>query len=574
VLVTNDAAVQSEPATRIAAPQPAAWWIIVAVAVVAYLLPLRALLYAPGAAMEEGFMLVFPDRVLHGAIPNKDFLYLYGPGSLWALAAVYKVFGTHLLVERLAGLTQLVGLAVAAGMLTRWWGRSVAIAAVVLNVMFVMPSLQLIAIPWTGGAALALGSLVALLQARHAAGARTEAQGEVVDPAAGGRWALTGGVLAGFAMLFRIDIGLALALGGAAALWGLPRPIVKRAVIGAGIALAPYLVHLATAGPATVWRGMLIDPMIHLRAARHLPVPPSPDRLVGVARVIAAVDRSWPLPRLTPAQQLFVWFLLLAFLAVALVAFGIWRVRREPSALRPRVLLAGALFGLGMFPQAVQRADSAHLAWVSATVVVLVPAALAETITLLRPAWRVSWVGIGAGVGVVVAVSLLFPTYTARRYVSAVQDSVHLPTTIEITNEGRSWYVGDDPGVAHSIDALLRAVERDVLPGSRVIVGNTDMRRVPYNDTFLYYLLPRFVPGTASMEFEPGLTNRRGTTLTGEMERADAFIASDRWLSWDEPNDSMKPGDPGPAEVLHRDFCVKDDFGNGFKLYLRCTQGQ
>jgi hypothetical protein len=559
VLVTNDAAVQSEPATRIAAPQPATWWIIVVIASVAYLLPLRALLHAPGAAMEEGFMLVFPDRVLHGAIPNKDFLYLYGPGSMWALAAVYKVFGTNLVVERLAGLTQLVGLAVGAGMLTRWWGRSVAIAAVVLNVMFVMPSLQLIAIPWTGGVALALGALVALLQARHDAS---------------GRWALIGGVLAGFAMLFRIDIGLALALGGTAALWGLARPIIKRAVIGTGIGLAPYLVHLATAGPATVWRGMLIDPMIHLRAARHLPVPPDPGRLVGVARVIAGVDRSWPLPRLTPAQQLFVWFVLLAFLAVALVAFGIWRVRRDPSAFRPRVLLAGALFGLGTFPQAVQRADSAHLAWVSGTVVVLLPAALADAITLVRPGWRMSRVGIGAGVGVVLAVSLLLPTYTARRYVSAVQDSVHLPTTIDITNEGRAWYVGDDPGLARSIDALLRAVERDVQPGSRVIVGNTDMRRVPYNDTFLYYLLPRYVPGTASMEFEPGLTNRPGTTLTAEMERADAFIASDRWLSWDEPNDSMKPGDPGPADVLHRDFCLKDDFGNGFELFLRCTPGQ
>ena len=113
------------------------------------------------------------------------------------------------------------------------------------------------------------------------------------------------------------------------------------------------------------------------------------------------------------------------------------------------------------------------------------------------------------------------------------------------------------PASPHSIDALLRAVERDVKPGGRVIVGNTDMRRVPYNDTFLYYLLPRYVPGTASMEFEPGLTNRRGTTLTGEMERADAFIASDRWLTWNEPNDSMKPGDPGPAEVLHRDFCLQ-----------------
>ena len=76
------------------------------------------------------------------------------------------------------------------------------------------------------------------------------------------------------------------------------------------------------------------------------------------------------------------------------------------------------------------------------------------------------------------------------------------------------------------------------------------------------------------MEFEPGLTNRPGTTLTQEMERADAFIASDRWLTWNEPNDAMKPGDPGPAEVLHRDFCLKEDFGNGFKLFLRCTDGQ
>jgi hypothetical protein len=222
--VSSDAAVVSKAA---AIP---AWVIVTVVAVVAYLLPLRALLHAPGSAMEEGFMLVFPDRVLHGAVPNKDFLYLYGPGSLWSLAAVYKVFGTHLLVERMAGLVQLVGMAVAAGLLVRWWGRWVAVAAVLLNVVFVMPALQLTAIPWTGGAALALGSLVALLQARadaEAANAR--------------RWAMAGGLLAGFAVLFRIDVALALVLGGTAALWALPRPVVKRALIGTGI------------GPAARW---------------------------------------------------------------------------------------------------------------------------------------------------------------------------------------------------------------------------------------------------------------------------------------------------------------------------------
>ncbi|MDQ1385848.1 MAG: hypothetical protein QOG65_3227, partial [Actinomycetota bacterium] len=522
-------------------------------------------------SMEEGFMLVFPDRVLHGSVPNKDFLYLYGPGSLWALAGVYKVFGTHLLVERLAGLAQLIGMAVAAGLLVRWWGRAVAISAVLLNVLFVMPAVQLIAIPWTGGAALALGALVALLQARHDDGRETTAREAGGERAR--KWALVGGVLAGGAMLFRIDLGLAVALGGGAAIWGLSRPVVKRALLGTAIGLAPYLLHLATAGPGNVLRGMIIDPILHLRAARHLPIPPDPGHLVGVARVIAAFDRSWPFPRLTPAQQIFVWFVLLAAITVALVLFALCRVRRDPRAFRPRVLLAGALFGVGMFPQALQRADSAHLGWVGGTVLVLVPAAITELIVSVRPSWRQMWVGLGAGVAVIAAVSLLFPTYTTRRYIGAVQDSVQLPKSIAIASEGRSWYVGDDPAFARSIESLLRAVEHDVKPGGRVIVGNTDMRRVPYNDTFLYYLLPRYVPGTASMEFEPGLTNRRGTTLTREMERADAFIASDRWLNWNEPNDAMRPGDSGPADVLHRRFCLHRDFGNGFKLFLPCAPG-
>jgi hypothetical protein len=38
--------------------------------------------------------------VLHGTIPNRNFLHLYGPGSLWALAGAFKVFGVSLLTER------------------------------------------------------------------------------------------------------------------------------------------------------------------------------------------------------------------------------------------------------------------------------------------------------------------------------------------------------------------------------------------------------------------------------------------------------------------------------------------
>src|SRR5450759_3842494 len=87
---------------------PSRWWqrvetgdlVAIGILLVAFLVPLRGLLRIQGPPMEEGFMLVFPERVLRGAIPNKDFLHLYGPGSLWVLAGVYKVFGTSLTVER------------------------------------------------------------------------------------------------------------------------------------------------------------------------------------------------------------------------------------------------------------------------------------------------------------------------------------------------------------------------------------------------------------------------------------------------------------------------------------------
>jgi len=513
--------------------------------------------------MEEGFMLVFPDRVLHGAVANKDFFYLYGPGSLWVLAAIYKVFGVHILVERAVGLAQLVGVAVGAAAIVRWWGRWVAAAAIVLSVIFVMPSLQLTAIPYTGGVAIGLASLAALVQVRHdsATGAERAAR----------RWAIVGGVAAGAAMLYRIDLALAVTLAGAAVLWGLPRPLVRRAIAGLALGVCPYALQVALAGPAIVWRGMVVDPMLHLRAGRRLPVPPSPSRLQGVARVIVAVDRWWPLPRLSPAGQLFAWFWLLAFCSIGMVAVAGWCVRRSPGAFRPRVLLAGALFGMGTVPQAVQRADSAHFAWVSSVVVVLIPAAIVEVAAESRPQWPTARLGLAAAVAVIVASSLVLPTYTTRRYIALVQDSFAKADTIPITHDGRTFYVGADPSVAHSIESLLAAVDRDTKPGSRVIVGNTDLRRTPYVDTFLYYLLPRLVPGTYFMEFEPGVTNRPGTRLTAEMRRADVFIASDRWLSWNEPNASMDPGDPGPGEVLRRDFCLKASFGNGYALYLHCS---
>jgi hypothetical protein len=543
-------------------------WATVAVVVVlaaALLLPARHLLRATAATMEEGFMLAFPNQVLHGAVPHKDFLHLYGPGSLWVLAAIFKAFGTRIEVERVVAIAQLVGMTAAVTLLLRLWGRWVALTGGLLTILFALPSLGLVAWPWVGGVALGLGAVVALLQARG-----DDARGD--RPPAAGRWAVTGGLLAGVTLLYRADLGLALALAAIPVVWGLRAPLVRRAVVGTAIGLSPYLVHLAVAGPGNVWNGMVVDPVLRLRASRGLPLPPDPGGLEGIASTAVLSDRAWPLPKLTLSQQVFAWFIGVLVVTVFLLAVGIWRTRRDPGALRTRALLAAALFTVGVLPQALQRADAAHLGWVSAVTVAVLPAAIVELVVGVRPRWKVVWVGLVAGLGVLAATSLMLPSYTARRYASFVQDSFSNSTgSFTIRHGDRAFYVGDDEEAA-DLHKLLRAADRAGGPGDRLIVGTGDLRRTPYVDSFLYYMLPEFEPGTYFIEMEPGITNRNGTPLTDELRRADVVILADRWLNWGEPNESMKPGDPRPNKVLRDEFCETDAFG-GFHLLVRCAEG-
>jgi hypothetical protein len=139
---------------------PSRWWrrvetgdlAAIGILLVAFLVPLRGLLRIQGPPMEEGFMLVFPERVLRGAIPNKDFLHLYGPGSLWVLGGVYKVFGTSLTVERLFGLLQQMAIVFGVFALARRWGRTVALGCALLSLLFIVPT-GLTALAWVGAVA-------------------------------------------------------------------------------------------------------------------------------------------------------------------------------------------------------------------------------------------------------------------------------------------------------------------------------------------------------------------------------------------------------------------------------------
>ncbi len=43
--------------------------------------------------MDEGAVIAYADRVLDGAVPHRDFLTFYGPGSLWIVAGAFGSSG-------------------------------------------------------------------------------------------------------------------------------------------------------------------------------------------------------------------------------------------------------------------------------------------------------------------------------------------------------------------------------------------------------------------------------------------------------------------------------------------------
>src|SRR4051794_12659512 len=245
--------------------------------------------------MEEGFMLVFPEQVLRGAIPNRDFLHLYGPGSLWVLASVFKVFGTSIWSERTVGLLQQVGLIAGVFTITRPWGRRVATGGAVIAAVIILPPTGLTALAWVGGVAIGLWAMIAALRGRF----------------------FLAGLLGGVALLYRPDLIVAVTLG-FGVLWGVIEGRRRRKILeGAALGVSPFLVHIALAGPGHAFFGMVLEPVFRLRGGRHLPLPPSWDKLDGFLQRAQALNAPpWPFPAPSSPAQLTLWFLLLVAVVI------------------------------------------------------------------------------------------------------------------------------------------------------------------------------------------------------------------------------------------------------------------
>ena len=525
----------------------------------AFALPLYGLLRNQGPPMEEGFMLVFPEMVLEGEVPNRDFLHLYGPGSLWVLAGVFELFGTSLTSERLVGLAQQVGLVLGVFAVARLWGRTVALCCGAIALLIIVPPIGLTALAWVGAVALGTWAVHLGLRSRFAD-----------DERWAGRLATGSGILAGFALLYRPDLVLALTLASVAVVRGMPWARTRRLLLGLVIGASPYLVHLAMAGIGPAIRGMVLDPVFYLRGGRRLPIPPSPDEFEGFLQRAGGLEPfGWPIPMIGPPAQITIWFFLLLGSVAALLVLGATLVRRDPASHRARTILVLAAFSLGLLPQALQRADSTHLAWVSCVPMALLPVVGAELLRrrqALSPRRR----GLVAGLAVLVSLVLLLPAFTARSYADAVAQTFgYHRLSYPIEHRGRTFYYGR-PDVAEALPPLLDDVERITEPGDRLFVGTSDLRKTPYADSFIYYLLPDLEVATYYVEMDPGVANREGSGMAEDLASADVVVLSSVWDAWDEPNDARLVGSNESNEVLQQQFCSVDTYQGLYELLERC----
>ena len=536
-------------------------WIGIAAILVTVAIPLRGLYRFTGGTMEEGFMLLFPELLKDGQVPNVDFLHLYGPGSLHVLAGWYEVFGNSLASERTFGLLQHLGIIFGLFALARPWGRLAATLVAGLAVFYVLTPIGLTAMAWNGGLALTLWSAVFVVRAVNLAEPRRR------------RWSwLVAGGLAGLALTYRPDLAIALGLVLGWAMW--QRADSRRPLLlGTAVGLLPMWYHLVVAGIGPSFEGMFVDPVFRLRAGRELPRPPSWSRIDGALQAIAEeIPPWWRIPHLSVSHALFLWFFAMLAMAVGLLVVAI-RLRRAPGGRTGRsvALLVVALVSIGILPQALQRPDSTHLTWVTC---ISFPFSIVVVAELVRRRWPAvdRRAAIGFGTAAALVATLTFTAlFTFRYYLLHTRAGLgQVPSAVPVSRDGRTFWFGS----ARAAAALQGAVDdlaALATPGERLLVGPKDLRRTWYSDAVAYWMFPELEPATYYIEMDPGLANAADSSLAADVASADWVLLTGFWDGWYEPNTSIDYGSDAPNEVVREEFCEVGSYEDALVvLYRRC----
>ncbi|MHB1187320.1 glycosyltransferase family 39 protein [Thiobacillus sp.] len=500
-------------------------------------------LTGPMAPQDEGILLVYPDLILKGFMPGKDFSALYPPGNFYIIAGAFHLFGTNIIVERLIGFLYMYLIVVAAFFLGLQLGRVTGILSATTSLILLsfFPSAGAYSIH--AAIALAIFSLLSSHLCVISDNTYISA-----------RWGLIAGIFVGLALLFRQDI--AIIAGVACTLMIAVSHIryLKQFLFGALVAALPFIVFSFNVGWLTVWDNLFLD-IQRVGPGRHLPLHLS-----------------------------FALLALLLSIFTSFIAASVFVIRWKRSPYFPLILGSG-IFSLGILPSALQRADIWHIVYVfsaTGTLAVISVSALILQFSkeLHSPTlFNKSSLLISATFGkpfnltsnrlsvlLILIVLCATPIFLldARETYWNIQKSKNRQV---MAND--RWVLIDQSRVRY-LQGLTNTLLSIVKPGDRLFVGPNDLRRTNYNDTFIYYLFPNLRPASYYLEMNPGSANRAGSRLSQDVASADIVVLTTKYDTWNEPNESVKFGDITPNRIIANKYCLHSNHGE-YSIYLRCN---
>jgi hypothetical protein len=477
---------------------------------------LQVLLFAFAAALsgftilreisphDEGLMLQAGSRIAAGQWPYRDFWTNYMPGQPLVLGLLQQIFGPSLLAWRVVRtLTDATVALLAYRLARRRAPESYALAAW----LAVAGAMAFPTGPGPNPPALAL-AFGALLAARR-------------------RPAL-GGVLAGIACLFRLEIGVAAIIGVA-----MEAPIGARARAGAigaacgAVVLAPF----ALAGPGAMWHDTL--GFYGIQGLQRLPFPLGfhgplrPSKLIEfyIPLILVIGLALWALAaalRMGPRPPVY---------ARAALGGGITATMHRPARIDPSSLslVPLALVGLAYL---IGRTDVFHLIPLAAVLpVMLAQAAAAARMAALR-------------IALLCALGLIVLHGLDRR----AGQLLHPPALAAVPGP-----VGDgvktETADALALRSLERSIQRLTRPSEPIFVANPRHDRVTAGDPLLYVILGHPNP-TRYDVMQPGLV----TTASVQRQIVDSLQRSHtrvviRWL--DPRAEAIEPNGSARSSGVH-----------------------
>jgi hypothetical protein len=476
----------ADPARPSASASPAAPALSLALLLLVLAAGLSAFtLLRPISPHDEGLMLQAGSRIAHGQWPYRDFWTNYPPGQALVLAGLDKLFGVSLLSWRILrvivdAVTALLAFRLVLGSgasrpwaLAAWLGVAGAMA---------WPSG-----PGPNPPALLLAFAALSLTPRRATAA---------------------GVLVGLAVLFRLEIGVAAALG---VLIATPPPARRRAALAAlataAITLAPFFVT----DP-----GAMVHDTIGFLGIQGLQRLPLPLDYAGSLR---------------PTKLLEFYFPVILLVAAALCAEALTVSRREESESN-RVALSLVPLALVGVAYLIGRPDEFHLVPLSAVLAVMLTIAAA---TARHGALRAV---LTVGLALIVIAGL------ERR----AGQALHPPAAAAVPGPAGSG-VHTTPADARSLRRLIATVRRLTRPGQPIFVANPRFDRVRVGDPLLYVILGRPNP-TRYDVMAPGLvtTDSVQREIIRSLRRSHTRLVV-RWL---DPTASAREHDgAGRSSGVH-----------------------